>query len=82
MNLSQRLFSVFLRRGVGAVALIALAQQLYAAPFFAPPVREGELSVKLHPTEGWGSGTTSVVTFKRSASSTQQGKRFPRGSRC
>ncbi len=71
MNLSQRLFSVFLRRGVGAVALIALAQQLYAAPFFAPPVREGELSVKLHPTEGWGSGTTSVVTF---------GVPFPRGS--
>jgi hypothetical protein len=42
-----------------------------AAPFYASPVRDGELAIKLHPTEGWGSGTVSTVTF---------GIPFPRGS--
>lgn len=42
-----------------------------ASPFNAPSVPEGELVIKVHPTEGWGSGTTSIVTF---------GMPFPRGS--
>ncbi len=43
----------------------------FAAPFFASPVRDGELEVKLHPTESLGTGTVSTVTF---------GVPFPRGS--
>jgi hypothetical protein len=47
------------------------SQYVLAAPFYAPAVRDGEMAIKLHPTEGWGSNTTSVVTF---------GMPFPRGS--
>jgi hypothetical protein len=47
------------------------AALINAANFFAPAVRDGELPVKLHPTEGLGTTASRVVTF---------GIPFPRGS--
>ncbi len=42
-----------------------------AANFYAAPVRDGEIAVKLHPTEGLGTSAPRVVTF---------GIPFPRGA--
>jgi hypothetical protein len=53
------------------VAAFLLGTPVFAANFYAPAVRDGELAVKLHPTEGIGTGVSRVVTF---------GIPFPRGS--
>jgi hypothetical protein len=61
----------FLSSLMGALFCVVHVQIVFAAPFYAPAVRDGEIAIKLHPTEGWGVGTSSVVTF---------GMPFPRGS--
>jgi hypothetical protein len=58
-------------RGLVVAAAVGLFSIVGANPFYASPVPDGELAIKIHPTEGWGSGTTSIVTF---------GMPFPRGS--
>jgi hypothetical protein len=63
--------------GVKRIAAIIVAlglcvhQHVAAAPFHAAAARDGELAVKLHPTESLGTTTSRVVTF---------GVPFPRGS--
>jgi hypothetical protein len=59
------------RRFLVVVANFGLAALSCAANFYAPAVRDGELVVKLHPTEGLGTTTPRIVTF---------GVPFPRGS--
>ncbi len=53
------------------VALSVAATCANATSFYAPAAREGEIAVKLHPTEGIATSTSRVVTF---------GVPFPRGS--
>jgi hypothetical protein len=59
------------RRLIAFASGFWLLQCVLAVPFYAGSVRDGEIAVKLYPTEGWGTGTTSAVTF---------GLPFPRGS--
>jgi hypothetical protein len=66
--------SGFVLNAAALVAMLAFtlcAQTIAAAPFHAAPVRDGELAIKLHPTEGLGTSVSRVVTF---------GMPFPRGS--
>jgi hypothetical protein len=62
--MSQRLLRIFL---LLTVSLPASAIE----PFFAPPVPQGEIEVRLHPTEDVDTGVPTLVTF---------GVPFPRGS--
>lgn len=55
-----------------ALLLLAIASPLHAVePFFAPAVPQGDVEVRLHPTEGVATATPTLVTF---------GLPFPRGS--
>jgi hypothetical protein len=56
---------------LGALLLGAIAPAVAIEPFIAPAVTQGEVEVRLHPTEGIGAGSTRLVTF---------GMPFPRGS--
>jgi hypothetical protein len=56
---------------IGVLTCVAYPQSAPASPFNGSPVRDGEMAIKLHPTEGWGAGIASIVTF---------GMPFPRGS--
>jgi hypothetical protein len=58
------------RVAVAALLFLGGASQA-AAPFHAAAVRDGELAVKLHPTEALGTSASRIVTF---------GVPFPRGS--
>lgn len=55
-----------------ALFLLAVASPLHAVePFFAPAVPQGQVEVRLHPTEGVATNVPTLVTF---------GMPFPRGS--
>jgi hypothetical protein len=68
-----RFTQIGLQRVVAIIVVLVLCVHQYvdAAPFHAAAVRDGELAVKLHPTESLGTTTSRVVTF---------GVPFPRGS--
>ncbi len=61
----------FARWAATVLLCFGMTEMAIARPFYAAAVRDGELAVKLHPTEALGTTTSRVVTF---------GVPFPRGS--